>query len=265
MSLPNPSIVRKRIEQIEPLEVQMAYKATYEFDARIGEVIAYKYPSDKTAHPTGQQLKVRKETFQINMNIQQEINNAFTTLMNVNRKTPTIEEVMAIKEPVAIFTVTTEKRKGGWTREIGLPLNQKYVDGTWAKQLLDYFEAHKKDSALFPFRRQEIYPIAKEAFKGLQVHIEPYNRPVLDEQGNYVYEEKGNGEKKLKTETVHAHSKMFSQHSLRKVRRTELEKSFGFTKEERKYYGGWSLGIEERYGLGDWRISFPKLLQPQTT
>lgn len=261
MSLPNPSIVRKRIERIEPFEVQVCYKATYLFCARIGEVIAYKYPSDKTANPTGSQLSVRTETYTVNFNVKEEYNAAFFTLLNMNRKPPTFEEIGAIKEPVAIFTVTTEKRKGGWQRQIGLPLNPEYEP--WTQQLLDYFNAHKKDAALFPFRRQEIYPIAKEAFKGLKVHIEPYERAVRDAQGNYVYEVK-NGEKRLVTKVVKAHDKPFSQHGLRKVRRIELEEVYGFTSEERKKHGGWSLGIEERYGAGiGWdRKSFPKLLQP---
>lgn len=262
MSLPAPSVVRKRIETIEPLELRRCYQATYVFCARIGEVIAYKYPSDKTANPTGGKLEVRTETYKVNSNIKEEYNAAFFTLLNRNRTAPTMEQIMAIKEAVAIFTVTTEKRKGGWQRQIGLPLNPAYEP--WTQQLLDYFNQHKNDSALFPFKRQEIYPVAQKAFKGLNVHIQPYERAIRDEQGNYVYEIK-NEKKHLATKTVSAHSKPFSQHSLRKVRRTELEEVYGFTSEERKKYGGWSLGIEERYGPGSWdRKSFPKLLQPRT-
>lgn len=262
MSLPNPSIVRKRIEKIEPFEVQMCYKATYLFCARIGEVIAYKYDTDKTAHPTGLNLEVRTETYRVNMNKKEEYNAAFFTLLNMKRHQPTPEEIAAIEEPAAIFTVTTEKRKGGWTREIGLPLNKEFEP--WTKQLLEYFLDHKKDEAMFPFKRQEIYPIAQEAFKGLKVHIKPYEQ-AIKKDGKFVYVEKENGEKKLQYVTIPAHSKPFSQHSLRKVRRTELEEVYGFTPEERKKYGGWSLGIEERYSPGGWnRTAFPKLLQPRT-
>lgn len=262
MSLPSPSAVRKRIELIEPVEVQMCYKATYLFCARIGEVVAYKYACDKTAHPTGLNLKVRTATFTVDPRKKEEFNNAFNTLSFVQHKTPTREDVLAIKEPVAIFTVTTEKRKGGWTRDIGLPLNPKYEE--WTQQLLDYFREHENDSALFPFKRQTVYPIAQAAFHGLKVTIKPYERAVLDENGNYTYTE-NNGSKKMVYETVNAHDKPFSQHSLRKVRRTELEEVYGFTAEERKIYGGWSRGIEERYAPSGWnRTSFPKLLQPRT-
>lgn len=245
---------------IQPEEVRRCFQFTLLACARIGEVIAYKYPSDKTAHPTGANLTVSEETYTVNFNVKEEYNAAFFTLLNRNRKPPTFTQISKIKEKVAVFTVTTEKRKGGWTREIALPLNPNYEP--WTQPLLKYFREHEKDSAIFPFKRQEIYPIAAEAFKGLKVRIEPYEKAVK-ENGEYVYTE-NNGKKKLKMETVHAHDKQFSQHSLRKVRRIELEEVYGFTMEERKRYGGWSLGIEERYGKASWRKSFPKLLQPLT-
>jgi hypothetical protein len=262
MSLPTVDVVRQAIETIQPEPVQMVYKATYLLCARIGEVIAYKYPSDKTANPTGSKLTVRTETYQVNFQSKPEWEAAFFSLLTQNRKTPNSNQIAKIKEHVAIFTVTTEKRKGGWQREIALPLNHEYEP--WTKQLYVYFEQHKKDPALFPFTRQQIYPISKIAFHNLKAKIQPYELAQRDTEGNYLYTTNGNGKKKLLTKTIDAHEKEFSQHTLRKIRRGELEDRFGFTSEERKIYGGWSLGIEERYGSGysgAWKKSFCKLLR----
>ncbi|MGD2090766.1 MAG: hypothetical protein PVH61_31630 [Candidatus Aminicenantes bacterium] len=242
----------------------MSYKYTLLLCARIGEIIAFKYPSDKTANPTGQNLQVKTEKYKVNMNVQPEYNAAFMTLLGRNRTAPTPEQIAMIQEPVAVFTVTTEKRKGGWIREIALPLNPKWEP--WTSQMLEYYNTHKDDTALFPFKRQQIYPVAKKAFKGLQVRIEPYQRAVLTETGEYQYVANGDGKKHLLTETVQAHVKQFSQHHLRRIRRIQLERYYGFTKEERKLHGGWADDTEERYGTIEWdRKSFPKLLQPPQT
>lgn len=258
----NPSLVRKYIDtRIEPEIVQRAYQLCYLGCARIGEVISRKCPADKTAHPTGKRLTWRTETYTVNMQSKPEYESAFFTLLTQNRKAPSLEEILALKEPVVIFTLTTEKRKGNWTRDIALPLNPKYEP--WAQQLLDFAEKHKGEE-LFPFYRQQLYPVAKKAFDGLTMEIKPYQRAERDiETGEYLYDVDENGKRTLRTKTVNAHTRTFSQHDLRKTRRTELEDIFGLNTEERKRIGGWSRGIEERYdaSTSEWRKSFPKLLR----
>lgn len=254
----NPQLVRQRIEKIEQTEIKRCYQLTYLACARIGEIISLKCPSDKTAHPTGANLSWHTETYTVNLQSKPEYESAFFTLLTQNRRAPQLEEILAIKEDAVIFTVTTEKRKGGWTREIALPLNPDIEP--WSKQLLDY--AEKQSGDLFPYYRQQLYPLAKKAFKGLTVEIKPYERAEKDGQGNYVFSVDGNGNRKLITHTVNAHIRTFSQHDLRKTRRTELENIYGFTPEERQRYGGWSRGIEERYNTApsEWKKSFCKLL-----
>lgn len=258
----NPALVRKYIEtRVEPEIIQRAYQLCYLGCARIGEVISRKCPSDKTAHPTGKRLTWKTDVYRVNMQSKPEYESALFALLTNNRKMPSIEEILAIDEPVVIFTLETEKRKGGWTRDIALPLNPKYEP--WAQPLLEFAEKHKGEE-LFPFYRQQLYPIAKKAFDGLTMEIKPYQRAVIDPvTKGYVYITDATGKKSIQTYTVKAHTRTFTQHDLRKTRRTELEDLFGLNSEERKRIGGWSRGIEERYdaSTSEWRKSFPKLLR----
>lgn len=257
MSLPNISAFRQRVEAIPDLDQQRAYQTLYLICGRVGEVITEKYPSDKTCNPTGAKLSVTKTTYQPDLNDPQE-RNTWTYIKMLNGKTVDYAEISAIEEPVAIFKVATEKR-GGLTRTIGLPLNQKY--DPWVKQVYDYLSV--KDRKGFQFTRQKMWATARDAFEGFTYTIHPYKKAVR-KNGEYVYDDK----RKLVKEQVQEKTKNFTDHGIRHLRNLELKKTYGLTPEERAGYGGWTLatvaGIsaaQDRYEEAPWRLYFPKLLQ----
>lgn len=257
MSLPNVLDFRQRVEIISNLDKRVAFQTLHLICGRVGEIITEKYPSDKTANPTGHKLTVSKTDYQPDLTDPQE-RDTWTFIKLLQGQQVNFAEISNITEDVAVFTVSTEKR-GGLTREIGLPLNPKY--DPWVKQVYDYLSRKKGNG--FEFTRQEMWAAAKEAFTGFTYKIHPYKRAVI-EKGEYVHDENG----KLKKVQVLEQRKRFTDHGIRHLRNLELKKFYGLTPEERAGYGGWTLATvtgtsaaQDRYEESPWRIYFPKLLK----
>jgi hypothetical protein len=257
MSLPNVLEFRQRVKTIQNIDQRIAFQTLHLICGRVGEVITEKYSSDKTANPTGSKLTVTKTTYQPDLNDPQE-RDTWTFIKLLQGQPINFAEIAQIKEEVAVFKVATEKR-GGYTREIGLPLNPKY--DPWVKQVYDYLNNKKTNG--FQYTRQEMWTTAKEAFEGLNYLIHPYQRAVII---NGEYQRKENG--KLKKETVKEKTKNFTDQAIRHLRNLELKKYYGLTPEERAGYGGWTLATvtgtsaaQDRYEEAPWRIYFPKMLK----
>jgi hypothetical protein len=257
MSLPNVLEFRHRVESIPDIDQRIAFKTLHLICGRVGEAITEKYPSDKTANPTGSKLTVTKDIYQPDLNDPQE-RDTWTFIKLLQGQPVNFQEIAKIKEEVAVFKVATEKR-GGYTREIGLPLNPKY--DPWIKQVYGYLSSKKTNG--FQFTRQEMWTTAKEAFEGLNYLIHPYQRAVIV---NGEYKRKENG--KLKKETIKEKTKPFTDQAIRHLRNLELKKFYGLTPEERAGYGGWTLATvtgtsaaQDRYEEAPWRIYFPKMLK----
>jgi hypothetical protein len=257
MSLPDILEFRKRVEAIPNLDKRIAFQTTHLICGRIGEIITKKYPSDKTANPTGNKLTVEKTTYQPDLNDPQE-RDTWTFIKLLQGQLINFAEIAQIKEEVAVFKVATEKR-GGYTREIGLPLNPKY--DPWVKQVYEYLSQKRQRG--YQYTRQQMWVTAKEVFTGLKYTIHPYKRAVM-ENGEYQYDEK---DKLLKIQ-VKERKKAFTDQAIRHLRNLELKKFYGLTAEERAGYGGWTLATvagtsaaQDRYEEAPWRIYFPKLLK----
>lgn len=240
--------IRQRLETIDDLAIQRCFQTTFLLCARIGEVIAYKYESDKTAHPTGVALSVRQDVYKPDLTNPEE----FQTLMlsRVMENQPVnLEDLARIREPVAVFTIVLEKRKGQFKRETGLPLNPTYEP--LAQPCFEYVQQRQKNGeVVFPFYRQQLYPIAREVFKGLRYRIAPYRKG-----------KKGNQKQ------VPEHQKDFANHALRHARGTELRNYYGIKGSDLDAFVGWvpSRGerstTQDRYVEAPWRTYFPKLLK----
>lgn len=229
--------------------------------ARIGEIICLKYLTDLTAHPTGNELEVQVTTYTPDLNNPKE----FQTLMlsrAMQGQQADLQSIANIRESVAVFTVSTEKRQR-WKRLIGLPLRKEFEP--WTQDIVDYFQ-ERKGKDLFPFTRQKMYNEVRTVFEGLNYKIFPYKR-VRKEHGQVIKDEKGKSMK----DDVPEHSKPFRNHALRHLRNVELRDFYGLSAEERSSYGGWTLrsmigGIGssiDRYGEAAWRPYFAKLLKPR--
>jgi hypothetical protein len=252
MSLPSDPLVRQAIESTPIRSMQIAFEADYLCCGRIGEMINRKHFSDKTANPTGMHLTCRKEVYTPDINNPFEYQTVnFAWLMQKGRQ-PTINQILKIKEPVAIFTVTTEKRMG-WKREIALPLNPKYEP--WTEGVYEWIKKFGGES--FPFTRQQMHTMARKIFAGMNYTIKPYKRARIV-NGQYLYDEK----ERLIKDVVSEHVHPFANHGLRHLRDSVLKNYYGLNWEERHFYGGWSLGTEERYGENVWRLYFYKLCKP---
>lgn len=257
MSLPNVLEFRQRVETIQNLDKRIAFQTLHLICGRVGEAITEKYPSDKTANPTGSKLTVEKTIYQPDLNDPQE-RDTWTFIKLLQGQPVNYAEIAQIKEDVAVFKVSTEKR-GGLTRDIGLPLNIKY--DPWVKQVYDYL--HNKKPNGFQFTRQEMWVTAKEAFEGLTYKIHPYQRAVII-NGEYQHKENGKLLKEPQKESI----KNFTDQGIRHLRNLELKKYYGLTPEERAGYGGWTLATvtgtsaaQDRYEEAPWRIYFPKMLK----
>lgn len=257
MSLPNVLEFRQRVESIQNLDRRIAFQTLHLICGRVGEVITEKYSSDKTANPTGSKLTVTKTNYQPDLNDPQE-RDTWTFIRLLQGQPVNFNEIAQIKEEVAVFKVSTEKR-GGLTREIGLPLNPKY--DPWIKQVYDYL--HNKKINGFQYTRQEMWNTAKIAFEGLTYKIHPYKRAII-ENGKYQYDDKD----KLLKRQISEKTKPFTDHAIRHLRNFELKKFYGLTPEERAGYGGWTLATvngtsaaQDRYEEAPWRIYFPKMLK----
>jgi hypothetical protein len=266
MSFKDDAEFRSRVERIPVQSIKMAFTGAYLFCGRVGEVICLKHPGDSTQGATGSQLTVERDTYIPNIQNPLEFQTLSLSIMTQTLKPVDLTQIMKIKEPVAIFTVATEKRLG-WKREVALPLNPKYEP--WTRPLMEYIQERKKDKLnIFPFYRQEMHKYAKIIFRGLDYKIQPYKRAVM-ENGQYQYEVKNDGGKKLLQTTVTDHRRDFGNHAIRHLRDAVLRNFYGFSGEDRALYGGWTLrtttgagsASQERYGEGGWRIYFPKLLK----
>jgi hypothetical protein len=257
MSLPNINDFRKRVENIPIEDKRIAFKTVYLICGRIGEVITEKYQSDKTCNPTGSKLKVIKALYQPDLNNPQE-RDMWTFIKMLQGQTINYADIAQIKEEVAVFQVSTEKR-GGLIREIGLPLDPKY--DPWVKQVYEYLT--KKQVNGFQYTRQEMWATAKETFKGLTYKIHPYKRAII-ENGQYQYNEKN----KLIKIQVKEKTKPFTDHGIRHLRTLFNKQFYGLTPEERAGYGGWTLATttgtsaaQDAYEEAPWRLYFPKFLK----
>lgn len=258
MSLPNVLDFRQRVETIPDLDKRIAFQTLHLICGRVGEIITEKYPSDKTCHPTGTQLTVRKAIYQPELTDPQE-RDTWTFIKLLQGQPVNFAEISQISEEVAVFHVATEKR-GGLTREIGLPLNPQY--DPWVKQVYEYLHTRQKNG--FQYTRQEMWATAKNAFTGFTYKIHPYQKAMKGDSGEYLYKENGKLLKKMEPEKI----KNFTDHGIRHLRNLELKKFYGLTPEERAGYGGWTLATvtgtsaaQDRYEESPWRVYFPKLLR----
>jgi len=264
MSLPSIIDVRNRIEAIEDLGIKRCYQTIYLLGLRVGEACGYKYDSETKAQPTGMHLSVRRETFKPNLLNFDEVNDLRAVFTMNNGHVPTEEEIGQIMESVAIFHIVTEKRKGS-ERNVALPLNPNYEG--WTQQITDYIlQRQNKTEPVFPYYRQELWPIARRIFGGLTYPIVAYKRARKDVQGNVVKNENG----KVEYEVVSAHQKNFADHALRHLRATELKSYYRIKGEMLDAFMGWakprggeSSAMQDRYVLEPWREAgyFPRLLR----
>jgi hypothetical protein len=250
--------------------MQLAFMAQLSFCARAGEIAALKVHSDKGKN-TGMYLSAHTATYEVNLDNEIEVAAAERVLLRRTRKTPQLEEIAQIQEPVAIFTVRTEKRTE-WKRECALPLNWE----PYAKPLLTHIQHQTKHGKpAFPITRHNMIRAAHIVFKGMIQTIYPYKRTLRDENGQIKWKlnTDGNIQKTEygrpipETKTMPESTRFFGTHGLRKVRENQLKSQFGFSGEERAIFGGWTkqtkeAGVsrsQERYEEDAWRTYFIKL------
>jgi len=260
MSLPNVQEVRQRIEQVREESLRFLLESAYLFCARIGEVVHYTYPCDTGTGTTGPKLTARETVYKPSI----EDSGTVGTLMMIGITEGlkiTISDIVQMREPVALFHVWTEKRKGlkrqGIRRDIALPLNPDFEP--WTKDLLGYFQKQQvTKQPIFPFYRQKAYTLAKPVFEGLSVKITHYRKtlPELDGKGKHLMR------------MIPEHTKPFTVHSLRKIRENELRRNYRFDAFEISAYGGWTMqtmagtsSALAHYDVLPWEDYFPKLLR----
>jgi hypothetical protein len=235
MSLPNPDLVRQRIESVNQEQIRFCLMACYLYAGRISEVVGVKYPSDTKTEARGP------------------------------RGSDAVKDVYMAglkRIPCVVFNVRTAKIKGK-ERKVALPFNPAFEP--WTKPLYEYFKA-KGDQLVFPFPRQEVWAYSKTAFEGLTYPIDKYSvladasvvktsirltktgKPVID---------------------VPEHNRPFRLHALRHLRATELRETYQFDGFDLASYCGWRLSTivpqisrtMERYLSLGWASYFPKLLK----
>lgn len=250
MSLPSFKFVEERIEAIPNLGLQMLYKGVNRTGSRIGEWAGLSFPSDRGA-PTGKFLSVSEEIYTVNMyNVIDVMTHRTISLIEKNREYSR-EELVAIREPVAVFHIKTEKRRG-FVRHTALPLNPKYDPLGWNKQVCEYVKSRQgKDEPVFPYYRQQLYPNALEIFKSFEYPIVTY----VDHDD----------------ELVDAHQKDFANHALRHLRATELRSKYSIKGDMLDAFMGWTKqrgggngsAMQDRYVLEPWREAgyFPFLMR----
>jgi hypothetical protein len=249
MSLPSFQAVRDRIESIPNLGLNRCYKGVYITGSRIGEFAGLMYPSDP-AKATGMHLTVTEDVYTVDLENIDDIA-ALRAISLVERgEEYTMKELAAIREPVAIFHITTEKR-AGFVRHTALPLNPKYDVAGWTRQVYEHIKSRQdKDEPVFPYYRQQLYPTAKELFKGFTYPIVTY--------------------KSLEDELVKAHQKDFANHAIRHERATELRSRYRIKGEMLDSFMGWTKqrgsggsAMQDRYVLEPWREAgyVPKLMR----
>jgi hypothetical protein len=249
MSLPSFQAVRERIETIPNLGLKRCYQGVYITGSRIGEFAGLMYPSDP-AQATGMHLTVSEDVYTVDMENTDDIATLRAISLVERGEEYTPKELRAIREPVAIFNIKTEKRKG-FVRNTALPLNPKYDVLGWTRQVFDYIKSRQgKDEPVFPYYRQQLYPAAKEIFTGLTYPICTY--------------------KSVDDEVVNAHQKESANHFLRHLRATELWSKYRIRDQMLDIFMGWTKQrgaggspMQDRYILQLWKEAgyFPKLLR----
>lgn len=299
MSLPSVSESRNRVESYPDKDMRMLFETVDIFGLRIGEACGYVYPSEKgKAQPTGMFLWASQADWQPNMMNYNEVFVLQSIALMDTGKEPSREEISKIREQAFILSIITEKREG-FNRKAAVPMNEHYEH--WAPEvfkyimerqikgplpelqklttqlsdkydkrlsLIDVIKTQEGESIIenfepiFPYKRQEILPIAIELFKGFTYPIAQYKKKmgveIKDGKEVGVYE------------TVPEHQKRFGDHALRHLRSTELKTFFliegaaldnfmGWTKPR----GGEASGMQDRYVLEPWRAAgyFPRLLR----
>jgi hypothetical protein len=232
MSLPTFDSVREKIEAIPNLGLQRLYQGVFITGARIGEFAGLAYPSDK-GQPTGKFLNVSEEIYTVDMYNVDDISALRTISLVEKGYECSKEEIVKIKEPVAIFHITTEKRHG-FIRHTALPLNPKYDIGGWNKKVYEY-------------------PVALEIFK-------TFTYPIVTYKSN-------------QGRLINAHQKNFANHALRHLRATELRSRYRIKGDMLDAILGWTKtkgaggsAMQDRYVLEPWREAgyFPKLMREWT-
>jgi hypothetical protein len=252
MSLPTFDSVREKIEAIPNLGLQRLYQGVFITGARIGEFAGLAYPSDK-GQPTGKFLNVSEEIYTVDMYNVDDISALRTISLVEKGYECSKEEIVKIKEPVAIFHITTEKRHG-FIRHTALPLNPKYDIGGWNKKVYEYIkERQGKEEPVFPYYRQQLYPVALEIFK-------TFTYPIVTYKSN-------------QGRLINAHQKNFANHALRHLRATELRSRYRIKGDMLDAILGWTKtkgaggsAMQDRYVLEPWREAgyFPKLMREWT-
>ena len=249
MSLPAVKEVKKRIEAIPNLGLKRYYQFTYLTGSRCGEGAANSYPSDK-AKPTGSLLTVSKDVYHVDMMNFDDVMTIQAIRLMDKGKELSREEIAQIREPVAIFKITTEKR-AGFERFTALPLNPTYDENGWINDVYNYVkERQGKDEGVFPYFRQQLYPVAVSLFEGFTYPIVTYksNKEIL----------------------VKGHQKTFANHALRHLRATELKSRYRIKDKMLDAFMGWtaqrgsgSSAMQDRYVLEPWKEAgyFPRLLR----
>ncbi len=304
MSLPSEADARNRIDSCDLTPVKTLFQTVELFGLRIGEGCGYVYPSEQDkAQPTGMLLWASQETWQPREDDDEEIILLKRLMMRNYGKELSDMEVLKLQEPAFVLSIVTEKREG-FNRKAAIPLNPEYEP--WAKEVMQYImerqikgplpelkkltaelcngkpvgilEAMKtKDGQsilenyepIFPFKRQEVYPIAAQLFKGFTYPITQYNKRKVDADGEYVYHMK-DGKKIYEYALVPEHQKRFSDHALRHLRSTVLKSSYHIRGEPLDKFMGWSKprggessAMQDRYVLEPWKEAgyFPRLLR----
>lgn len=306
MSFPLVSDIRNRIENYKDKVIQLKMKTDLLFGLRVGESCGYVYPSEMgKAQPTGMLLWASQADWQPNMMNYNEVFVLQSIALMDNGKEPTREEISKIREQAFVLSIITEKREG-FNRKAAVPMNEHYEH--WAPEvykfiaerqergplpqlkkltdelgektgkrlsLIDVVKTNEGQSVIenyepiFPYKRQELLPIAVELFKGFTYPIAQYKKRKLDELGNEIWIEK-EGKRIYEYEAVPEHQKRFGDHALRHLRSTELKTFFLIEGAALDNFMGWSKprggessGMQDRYVLEPWRAAgyFPRLLR----
>jgi hypothetical protein len=262
-------------EGIKPIDIKRFYQLVYLGGLRVGEACGRKYASEKKANPTGMYLTTYIDNYTPNIKNKNELQVLLTNGLLQTGSYPNIADLAKINEKIAVFTITLEKRKGNITREVALPTNPDYEP--WTKKLHQYIsERQNSETPVFPWTRQEVYPIAKELFKGFTYHIEAYPTPKKTEHGEVIYEknEKGEavinpktGKPKIAVDIIPEHDKDAANHAIRHYRSTELGEGYGMEDSLIDLYFGWvgNSATQRRYRYRRWRAYIAYLLVPRKT
>jgi integrase len=148
---------------------------------------------------------------------------------------------------VALFTLSTLKRKSGLRRNIALPAT---VKDPWVRKLaLEWSKTGGRSP--YRFTRRFAYVANKTVFDGYEYVIEDQRVQLKD--GTVLFEKE-------------KHNKQSSNHGLRHFRARELTQDYGFTDNDLMTFFGWSpvsFGKNpymQRYQNLRWQDYFDKLL-----